>query len=72
MTTLFAFAMPGVFEMCIVGIVAVLLFGSRLPKLAFDLGNSIVQFKKGIAEPIAELRKEVEAETHELEKTLKS
>jgi len=35
-------------EMIIVGVVAVLLFGSRLPEVARSLGKSFVEFKRGI------------------------
>lgn len=60
--TLLAFAMPGATEMIIIGIVAVLLFGRRLPKIAFDMGNSFTQFKKGLKEPIEDFRNEFERE----------
>jgi sec-independent protein translocase protein TatA len=36
-------------EMIIVGIVAVLLFGKRLPEVARSLGKGVVEFKKGVA-----------------------
>jgi sec-independent protein translocase protein TatA len=35
-------------EMMIVGVVAVLLFGSRLPSVARSLGKSFIEFKKGM------------------------
>ena len=35
-------------EWIIVGLLAILLFGSRLPKIARSLGLSIGQFKKGL------------------------
>ena len=35
-------------EMLIVGIVALLLFGSRLPEVARSLGKSLTEFKRGI------------------------
>ncbi len=38
----------GVPEMLIVGIIALLLFGKRLPEVAKSLGKGIVEFKKGI------------------------
>lgn len=49
----------GTTEMIIVGVVAVLLFGSRLPKVARSVGQSIVEFKRGFME--------VEAECNEIE-----
>lgn len=35
-------------ELLIIGIVAVLLFGSRLPSVARSLGKSMTEFKKGL------------------------
>lgn len=38
----------GPMEMVIVGIIALLLFGKRLPEVAKGLGKSIVEFKRGM------------------------
>lgn len=38
----------GPMEMMVVGVVAVLLFGRRLPEVGRSLGKGIVEFKKGI------------------------
>lgn len=46
--TYLAFAFPGGWELIVVALVMLLLFGSRLPKVAKGLGKSIVEFKKGI------------------------
>jgi sec-independent protein translocase protein TatA len=35
-------------ELMIIGVVAVLLFGSRLPSVARSLGKSMTEFKKGL------------------------
>ena len=40
----------GVAEMVIIGIVAVLLFGSKLPEVAKTIGGSYREFKKGLSE----------------------
>lgn len=42
------FGAPGWSEMLIIGMIALLLFGKRLPEVARSLGKGIVEFKKGI------------------------
>jgi len=44
----FAWFSPGPMEMLIIGVIAVLLFGKRLPEVGRSLGKGIVEFKKGI------------------------
>lgn len=48
MSSLFAFGAPGPFELVIVSLVALLLFGNRLPSVMRSLGKSVVEFKKGV------------------------
>jgi sec-independent protein translocase protein TatA len=61
--SLFAFiggiGMP---EMVIFGIIAVLLFGSRLPSVARSLGKSIVEFKKGMNDLQDEVKSSIYSE----------
>lgn len=38
----------GPMEMLVVGVIAVLLFGSRLPEVGKSLGKSLMEFKKGL------------------------
>lgn len=45
-----AFGLPGGMEWIIVAVVALLIFGRRLPDVARSLGKSIVEFKKGVRE----------------------
>ncbi|MDX2037181.1 MAG: twin-arginine translocase TatA/TatE family subunit [Isosphaeraceae bacterium] len=47
--TLFAFGMPGPTEMLVIGVVAILIFGNRLPSVMRSLGKSVTEFKKGVA-----------------------
>lgn len=38
----------GPIEMLIVGVIAVLLFGNRLPEVGRSLGKGLIEFKKGL------------------------
>ena len=49
-------------HMLIFGIVAILLFGNRLPSVARSLGRSLVEFKKGMNELENEFKSSVYSE----------
>ena len=42
------FGTPGPWQLLIVGLVILLLFGNRLPSVMRSLGEGITEFKKGI------------------------
>jgi len=50
MNLLAFFGMPGWAELLIIGGIALLLFGNRLPTVMRNLGRGIVEFKKGTQE----------------------
>jgi sec-independent protein translocase protein TatA len=49
-------------ELVIFGIIAVILFGSRLPSVARSMGKSIVEFKKGMKDIENEVNNSVYSE----------
>lgn len=53
-----AFGMPNGYEWLIVALVALLLFGSRLPKVARSLGSTITSFKRGLRDTADEIEEE--------------
>lgn len=42
------FGTPGLAELVVIGVIVLLLFGKRLPGVMKSLGQSIVEFKKGV------------------------
>jgi sec-independent protein translocase protein TatA len=49
-------------ELIVFGIIAVILFGNRLPSVARSMGKSIIEFKKGMAEIQDEVKTSVYSE----------
>jgi sec-independent protein translocase protein TatA len=49
----------GQMELLIVGVIALLLFGSRLPSVMRSLGSGISEFKRGLDDVQREVRREV-------------
>lgn len=52
-------------EVIVILVVALLLFGHRLPQVARAAGKSVVEFKKGLRDVEDEVDKEVKAEKTE-------
>jgi sec-independent protein translocase protein TatA len=62
---------PGVWEISIIGLVAVLMFGSKLPSIARNFGKAIPSFKRGITEgqkEVVEIQKEIEDLSKDMKK----
>ena len=50
----------GFIEMLIIGVVAVLLFGSRLPEVARSLGQTYQQFRRGLSDIQSTINTEID------------
>ena len=55
-----AFWTPGPVELIVILVVALLIFGRRLPEIAKGMGKSITEFKKGVKEAQDEVEEVVE------------
>lgn len=68
-----AFGMPGPLELGIIAVIAVLIFGKKLPAIARSVGSSFIEFKRGLKhgiedakEPFVEAKDEMEQATKEI------
>ena len=52
--TLAIFGMGGPWEVAVIALIVVVLFGNRLPGAAKSLGQSLTAFKKGVKEGVEE------------------
>jgi len=52
-------------ELLIIGVIALLLFGNRLPSVMRSLGSGISQFKKGLDDVNTEVTRQMTTETRE-------
>ena len=66
--SILAFWTPGPVELIVILVIAVLLFGRRLPEIARGLGKSLTEFKKGVKEA----QNEVEDTVDDVAKTVDS
>lgn len=69
MQNIVAFGMPGGYEWIIILVVAVLIFGRRLPEIARGMGKSLTEFKKGVSETQNEVTKIIDESTAPIEET---
>ena len=56
---------PGPFELGVILIVALLLFGSRLPSVMRNMGRGITEFKKGVKDSSQELKQTIDNSAEE-------
>jgi len=56
---------PGPLELIVILVVALLIFGRRLPELARSLGKSLTEFKKGIHEA-KETKEDIEKDVSQI------
>jgi sec-independent protein translocase protein TatA len=57
--TAFAFLSIGIPEMMVIGLVALLIFGGRLPEVMGNLGRAYARFRRGLDEVARPIREEM-------------
>jgi sec-independent protein translocase protein TatA len=60
-----AFWTPGPIEIIVILVVALLIFGRRLPEIARNIGKSLTEFKKGVHEA-KEVKDDLEKDVKEI------
>ncbi len=61
------FGLPGGGEWIVILVVAVLIFGRRLPEIARGLGKSITEFKKGIKDTETDINRAIDESDRNIE-----
>ena len=62
----FGLGSPGVGEILVIAVVAVILFGGRLPEVARSLGGSYQQFRKGLSDIQSSIKKDLDVDAASL------
>lgn len=64
-----AFWTPGPLELVVIGVVALLIFGRRLPEIARNMGKSLTEFKKGLQE-VKDVKDDVQSDINNVKKDI--